>query len=89
MEGTIDCSGGNGGNGGESEWSSAQDAGGAGGAGGGAIYIVHNEPTITNTASLLVNGGTAGTGYNSAVDSMVAGGIGSITIKQYEEGMVA
>ena len=54
-----------------------------GGAGGGAIYVVYNG-TISNTASLEVNGGQPGTQRYNAAE---AGGLGSITIKQYEQGM--
>ena len=93
LEGTINCSGGPGGN-------ACQDTtyfrcggvnvpndkgGGGGGAGGGAIYIVHNG-TIANTANLNVNGGSAGIGGSIAP---VSGGLGSVTIKQYEKGMTA
>jgi hypothetical protein len=58
--------------------------GGGGGGGGGAIYICYNK-TQTITGSLLVNGGTAGSGYNPGQ----SGGIGTTTIKQYEKGMTA
>ena len=83
LEGAILCNGGNGGNGGEGGYGASGNRGsGGGGAGGGAIYIVHNS-TISNTATLQVNGGAAGSGKESAV----AGGLGSVTIKQYEKGM--
>lgn len=86
LEGSLLCNGGQGGNGGSGGYGASSNSGsGGGGAGGGAIYIVHNAPTITNTASLQVNGGAAGSGKESAT----AGTIGSITIKQYEKGMTA
>lgn len=94
LEGTIACNGGNGGDGGGDDPGSAvqnsQGIGG-GGAGGGAIYIVHNA-SITNTASLQVNGGTAGASNrhsNYCSVQPTAGTIGTVTIKQYEKGMTA
>ena len=87
LEGTINCNGGNGGNAGSERANlSEYCGGGGGGAGGGAIYVVHNG-TISNTASLQVNGGAAGTKGTSGGNAGVAGSIGSVTIKQYEQGM--
>lgn len=91
LEGTINCSGWNGGNGCQdrtyfkcSGVNVQNNVGsGGGGAGGGAIYIVHFGE-CSNVGSLNVNGGSPGVGGNPAP---VAGGLGSVTVKQYEKGM--
>ena len=92
LEGTMSCVGLQGGNGGTSSNQTAamgSPGSGGGGGGGGAIYIVHNG-TVSNSANLNVNGGQAGAGGYAPLGSSpsgVAGGLGSITIKQYEQGM--
>ena len=86
---TINCNGGNGGAGGENEYVQAS-GGGGGGAGGGAIYFVHFNPMSESDLLGLnfnVNGGSGG-GSNYGTTG-AAGGLGSITIKQYEKGMTA
>lgn len=96
LAGTISCNGLPGGNGGGA-YSNIRDcagADGAGGGGGGAFYCVHNG-AIENSASINVNGGSAGAGgvaeHPAGVNGMAGepGGLGSITIKQYEKGMTA
>lgn len=74
IDGAIKCNGLNGGAGGKTSLSPYGDGGDGGGGGGGAIYILHRG-TYTSTGLLQVNGGTGGN----------AGGIGSITVIQYEE----
>lgn len=90
LDGVIDCSGKAGGNGGRGYyWGSG---GGGGGGGGGSIYIEHiGAKTITG--NLNISGGTGGNGGVSANPSEswvngspgTAGGIGTATVKQYEE----
>lgn len=90
IDGNILC---NGGNGGAIPYV-VRDANAAftgtpgGGAGGGAIYILYNQ-TIAHTGNLNANGGKAGTVVTSTPITLgTAGGIGSVTIKKYERGMI-
>lgn len=85
---TINCNGAQGGNGGTNSGNSNLGGGGGGGGGGGAIYFVHFNPLSESdllAMSLNVNGGLGGGGLHSGS----AGGLGSVTIKQYEKGMTA
>lgn len=92
INGAIDCSGGTGGAGGTggSVGNSTRigNGGGGGGAGGGAIYIMH-AGSYQNLGLLNVNGGSGGapgSGGSYAATAGVAGGLGSITVKQYAGG---
>ena len=84
INGTLLCTGGNGGNGGNAPYYSVSHGNGGGGAGGGAIYIVHYGDYV-NYGNLDVNAGGAGVTSNS--DKPTAGIVGSITVKQYADGM--
>ena len=84
INGTITCAGGNGGSSNTGNESNNTFGGAGGGGGGGAIYLVHFGE-YTNLGNLDVSGGSYQT--NSKTRPATAGGIGSITIKQYEKGM--
>lgn len=89
-DGRIDCSGKAGGTGGNAR--SYGSGGGGGGGGGGSIYILHKGTQIV-TGSLTVSGGAGGSGgVTKSPDGSyahgspgAAGGIGTATVKQYEE----
>lgn len=81
LDGEINCSGLSGGAGGLGR--ANRSGGGGGGGGGGSIYILHNG-SQTVTGNLNVNGGDGGTAPNDGLPGS-AGGIGTATVKQYEE----
>ena len=84
FDGTIDCSGKNGGNGGNLT-TIGRGGGGGGGGGGGSIYVLHMG-TQTVTGGFNVNGGSGGAARTGdTATNGAAGGIGTTTIKQYEE----
>lgn len=95
ITGTMDCSGGAGGAGGANPGVSSPvfgggAGGGAGGGGGGRIFICH-KGDFSNTGTLNVNGGTAGSGgvvtdsYSVAGSTGTAGTIGTTAVKTYEQ----
>ena len=97
IAGTIDCSGSNGGNGGYGGHTGTQytthggSGGGGGGGGGGRIFICH-KGSITNTGTLNVNGGAAGSAgahmlanANYLGSAGTAGTIGTTAVKTYEQ----
>jgi len=92
ISGTVDCAGSNGGNGGTgaNEQVVGWGAGGPGGGGGGGRIFICHKGDISNTGTLNVNGGSAGT--FDARDTYpptagTAGTIGTTAVKTYDQYM--
>lgn len=84
INGEIHCSAGNGGNC-QDVYYGVSNGGSGGGAGGGAIYLMYFSEYV-NYGVLNVNAGNAGY-TKKTVSCGTAGTVGSITVKQYADGM--